>query len=88
MIYDGIHYDPQILETLEPGQSIQTVFLTSDAAVRGQAMEIASEAKALRQNTDVANFSIRCLLCQKLLSGQTEAQAHAKDTGHINFREV
>ena len=88
VIYDGIHYDPLIMEPLEPSQSIQTVFPTSDAAVLGQAMEIASEAKASRQYTDVANFSIRCLVCQKLLSGQTEAQAHAKATGHINFGEV
>ena len=88
VIYDGIHYDPLIMEPLEPSQLIQTVFPTSDAAVLGQAMEIASEAKASRQNTDVANFSIRCLVCQKLLSGQTEAQAHAKATGHINFGEV
>ncbi|XP_078309653.1 ubiquitin thioesterase OTU1-like [Crassostrea virginica] len=73
VIYDGIHYDPLIMEPLEPSQSIHTVFPTSDAAVLGQAMEIASEAKASRQNTDVANFSIRCLVCQKLLSGQTEA---------------
>ena len=70
------------------GESIQTVFPTSDVAVLGQAMEIASEAKASRQYTDVANFSIRCLVCQKLFSGQTEAQAHAKATGHINFGEV
>ena len=73
VIYDGIHYDPLIMEPLEPSQLIQTVFPTSDAAVLGQAMEIASEAKALRHNTDVANFCIRCLVCQKLLSGQTEA---------------
>ena len=88
MIYDGIHYDPLIMEPLEPSQSIQTVLLTSDAAVLGQAMEIASEAKASRQYTDVANFSIRCLVCQTLLSGQTETQTHAKATGHINFGEV
>ena len=88
MIYDGIHYDPLILEPLDQSQSIQTVFPTNDAAVFGQAIEIASEAKALRQYTDAAYFSIRCLVCQKLLSGQTEDQAHAKATGHINFRDV
>ena len=81
VIYDDIHYDPLIMEPLEPSQLIQTVFPTSDADVLGQ-------AKASRQNTDVANFSIRCLVCQKLLSGQTEAWAHAKAAGQINFGEV
>lgn len=88
VIYDGIHYDPLIMEPLDPSLPVQTIFPTSDASVLGQAMEIASEAKASRQFTDMANFSIRCLVCQKLLLGQSEAQAHAKTTGHINFGEV
>ena len=88
VIYDGIHFDPLILEPPDPSQSIQTVFPTNDAAVLGQAMKIVSEAKASRQYTNTTNVSIRCLVCQKLLSGQTEVQAHAKSTGHINFGEV
>ncbi|XP_056001492.1 ubiquitin thioesterase OTU1-like [Ostrea edulis] len=88
VIYDGIHYDPLILEPLDPNLHVQTIFPTSDASVLGQAMEIASEAKSARQFTDVSNFSIKCLVCQKLLTGQSEAQGHAKVTGHINFGEV
>ncbi|XP_062609107.1 ubiquitin thioesterase OTU1-like [Saccostrea cucullata] len=88
VIYDGIHYDPLIMEPLDPSLPVQTIFPTNDASVLAQAMEIASEAKASRQFTDVGNFSIKCLVCQKLLTGQGEAQAHAKATGHINFGEV
>ena len=41
-----------------------------------------------RQYTDVANFSLRCLVCGTALTGHTDAQAHAKKTGHVNFGEV
>lgn len=88
VIYDGIHYDPLILEPLVPGDDIQTIFSTLDGAVLAQAMDIASEAKASKQFTDVSSFSLKCLICQKLLTGQTQAQLHAKESGHINFGEV
>ncbi len=41
-----------------------------------------------RQFTDLANFSLRCLVCNQLLKGHTHAESHAKATGHINFGEV
>ena len=41
-----------------------------------------------RQYTDLANFSLRCLVCGQPLQGQTDAQSHAMATGHINFGEV
>ena len=87
VIYDGIHYDPLILEPLIPGGDVTTIFSTQNAAILAQAMELANEAKASRQFTDVAKFSLRCLVCQKALTGQVAAQDHAKATGHINFGE-
>lgn len=87
VIYDGIHYDPLIMESLIPGESVQTVFSTKDENVLAQAMEIANEAKQSRQFTDVGHFNLKCLVCSKLLVGQKEAQAHAKSTGHTNFGE-
>ena len=87
VIYDGVHYDPLIMEPLVAGGEIQTIFPTSDGAVLAQAMDIANEAKQSRQFTDVGSFTLRCLICQKSLRGQSEAQSHAKETGHINFGE-
>lgn len=87
VIYDGIHYDPLIMESLIPGENVSTIFSTKDESVLAQAMEIANEAKASRQYTDVGKFTLRCLVCQKSLIGQKEAQEHAKSTGHINFGE-
>ena len=80
LMYDGIHYDPLV-------KFNQTVFSTTDDLVMCQALSLAAEAKQMRQYTDVKNFSLRCLICQKALRGQDEAQQHAKESGHINFGE-
>lgn len=53
-----------------------------------QAEQLAIEAKSSRQFTDVAKFTLKCYVCDCLIKGQTEAQEHAKSTGHTNFGEV
>ncbi|XP_013783131.1 ubiquitin thioesterase OTU1-like [Limulus polyphemus] len=88
LIYDGIHYDPLMLEPLDHSHSVQTIFPKTDECVLQMAMEIAQEAKSSRQFTDIQNFSLRCLVCSQCLKGQQEAQQHAKDTGHCNFGEI
>ncbi|XP_009077965.1 PREDICTED: ubiquitin thioesterase OTU1, partial [Acanthisitta chloris] len=88
LIYDGIHYDP--LERRIPDSDIppQTIFPTTDDVVLAQALELADEARRKRQFTDVNHFTLRCMVCQKGLTGQLEAREHAKETGHTNFGEV
>ncbi|OXB67144.1 hypothetical protein ASZ78_015785 [Callipepla squamata] len=88
LIYDGIHYDP--LERKIPDSDVppQTIFSTTDDVVLAQALELADEARRKRQFTDVNRFTLRCMVCQKGLTGQVEAREHAKETGHTNFGEV
>lgn len=86
LIYDGIHYDPLMLEPVD-ASTPQTVFSTNDESILSLALELAAEARSSRQFTDVQGFSLRCLICQKALTGQSAAQEHAKATGHINFGE-
>ena len=89
LIYDGIHYDPLVMESADAdGATISTVFPTSDDAVLSQALEIGAEAKSCRQFTNVSNFTLRCLVCQTLLRGQKDAMEHGRRTGHSNFGEV
>lgn len=88
VIYDGIHYDPLMLEPFDTSEPHQVVFSTGDANILCQAMEIANEAKSSRQFTNVNSFTLKCLICQTHLKGQTDAQNHASQTGHINFGEV
>ncbi|CAI9721474.1 ubiquitin thioesterase OTU1-like [Octopus vulgaris] len=86
LIYDGIHYDPLILELDD--STCETIFSTSDDDVLQQALEIAAVAKANRQFTDVNKFTLRCIVCQTQLTGQSEAQQHAEQTGHIQFGQI
>lgn len=87
LIYDGIHYDPLVYESVDQSGGVATKFSIHNAVILAQALELASEAKSVRQFTDVEGFSLRCLACQIPLRGQREAQDHAKSTGHINFGE-
>ncbi|XP_043250943.1 yod1 deubiquitinase [Colletes latitarsis] len=87
LIFDGIHYDPLYLEPLD-GSSIQTIFPTEDERILLEAAELAREAKSSRQFTDVQKFTLMCNDCKIKLNGQTAAQQHAKETGHMNFGEV
>ncbi|XP_015108358.1 ubiquitin thioesterase OTU1 [Diachasma alloeum] len=87
LIFDGIHYDPLYLEPHDGG-SIQTIFPTNDERVLLEAGELAKEAKSSRQYTDVQNFTVKCLVCNIHLGGQTAASQHAKETGHMNFGEI
>lgn len=88
IIYDGIHFDPLYLQPFSQGLPIQTRFSTKDESVMHQAFELANEAKKAKQFTDLQNFQLKCLTCQKGLLGEKEAQDHAKATGHINFGEI
>ncbi|XP_048354603.1 ubiquitin thioesterase OTU1 isoform X1 [Sphaerodactylus townsendi] len=88
LIYDGIHYDPLERKILNSDIPPQTIFSASDDIVLAQALELADEARRKRQFTDVNRFTLRCMVCQKGLTGQAEAREHAKETGHTNFGEV
>ncbi|GFT00948.1 ubiquitin thioesterase OTU1 [Nephila pilipes] len=85
LIYDGIHYDPLVLEYED---NTQTIFPTSDQRPMDMAMELAREARSSRQFTDVANFSLSCKSCKLQVKGNVEAHEHALVTGHCEFGEV
>ncbi|XP_022710121.1 ubiquitin thioesterase OTU1-like [Varroa jacobsoni] len=87
LIYDGIHYDPLLLEYSD-GSGIRTTFSTDDHMILALALEVAQEAKRSGQFTDVQNFTLRCLECNRGVVGRAGAQAHAKSTGHNKFDEV
>ncbi|XP_050310069.1 ubiquitin thioesterase OTU1 [Anthonomus grandis grandis] len=87
LMFDGIHYDPLYLEPADGGK-IQTMFESSDDRILCEAKTLAQEAKSSRQFTDVNKFTLKCLVCNIMMKGQTEAQSHAQQTGHANFGEV
>ncbi|XP_077337325.1 ubiquitin thioesterase OTU1 [Lithobates pipiens] len=88
LIYDGIHYDPLQRQFPDPSMPPMTIFSTTDDGALVQALELADEARKKRKFTDVNRFALRCMVCQKGLTGQSAARDHAKETGHTNFGEV
>ncbi|XP_075471313.1 ubiquitin thioesterase OTU1 isoform X1 [Ascaphus truei] len=87
LIYDGIHYDPLQRQFPDQDSPPMTVFSTADDAALVHALELAEDARRKRQFTDVNRFALRCMVCQKGLTGQSSARDHAKETGHTNFGE-
>ncbi|XP_053603657.1 ubiquitin thioesterase Otu1 [Plodia interpunctella] len=86
LLFDGVHYDPLYLEQSDGG--IQTMFPAEDMDIYREAEQLAQEAKSSRQFTDLNKFTLKCMVCDKFLTGQAEAQKHAKETQHTNFGEV
>ncbi|XP_026737178.1 ubiquitin thioesterase OTU1 [Trichoplusia ni] len=86
LLFDGVHYDPLYLEQSDGG--IQTIFPAEDLEIYHEAEQLAHEAKSSRQFTDLNKFTLKCMVCDKFLTGQVEAQKHAKETMHTNFGEV
>eukprot|EP00055_Hartaetosiga_balthica_P016778 m.107676 g.107676 ORF g.107676 m.107676 type:complete len:396 (-) comp9179_c0_seq1:7944-9131(-) len=103
LLYDGVHYDPLVLargkdvvvgmcdkgktKLSEPMDVVKT-FSVNDCGVFDQMVAFAKELHELRQFTNVNSFAIMCLDCQKGLTGSTDAQHHAQQTGHFNFCET
>ncbi|KAL0832533.1 hypothetical protein ABMA28_000743 [Loxostege sticticalis] len=86
LLFDGVHYDPLYLEQSDGG--IKTVFPAEDMDIYHEAEQLAHEAKSSRQFTDLNKFTLKCMICDKFLTGQVEAQKHAKETMHTSFGEV
>ena len=87
LVYDGIHYDPLVLESAD-GVHRTTTFSTDDDEVLTLAVELGHEAKSSRQFTDVATFRLVCLQCRAVVTGETGARQHTTTTGHVNFGEI
>ncbi|CAG7828031.1 unnamed protein product [Allacma fusca] len=87
LLYDGIHYDPLYKDIFHLSQQ-KKLFPVVDTETLEQAVQLATEAKRAHQYTDVKNFQLRCNRCNRLLKGNTEAQQHAKTTGHVDFSEI
>lgn len=80
LLWDGIHYDPLVCGDV-------TTFDVDDVGALQAALDVAATARRNRQFTNLATFSVRCLVCGAGLTGQQDCVAHAQATGHTNFGE-
>mmetsp|Transcript_7288 Transcript_7288/g.22695 ORF Transcript_7288/g.22695 Transcript_7288/m.22695 type:complete len:249 (+) Transcript_7288:4608-5354(+) len=96
LIYDGLHYDalvfayPGLEDVSDTHVTVVDCSLEPISKINGfdrKARALAKKDQEQRLFTDVANFSLRCLVCQTGLVGENEAREHAKNTGHTNFGE-
>lgn len=89
LIYDGIHYDLLVRTPFAdaPAEFDMSVFDAGDEGVMVEGRALAERAQKAGKFTDTANFTLRCLVCQRGLKGETDAVEHAKKTGHTNFAE-
>ncbi|KAI5698712.1 hypothetical protein M8J75_010983 [Diaphorina citri] len=80
LIFDGIHYDPLYWEPSDMSGDIQTIFPTSNESIYKDAERLAVELKQSKQYTDVQRFRLKCLDCNRTLTGQLSAlSVPAKD---------
>ena len=87
LIFDGIHYDPLVLESNDVNNPHQTKFDSNDEEVIDLALEFARISKANHQYTDLKRMQLRCNQCKKLFT-QEGAREHASKTSHIDFSEI
>ncbi|CAE7364559.1 Yod1 [Symbiodinium microadriaticum] len=85
VLYDGIHYDALVLGTGDDELRDLTEFRPDEEDIKTQFQDLAKQLRRQRQFTNVATFSLQCLVCGQGLVGQEEAVDHAQRTGHQNF---
>jgi ubiquitin thioesterase OTU1 len=64
-----------------------TIFSPQDRSALDQVRELVQAARLSHRFTDTTAFTLRCEQCRAGLRGETEAQKHAKATGHASFVE-
>lgn len=89
LIYDGIHYDALALAAQDGTPEDQDLvrFNVGPAADHAETKAAAyvAEQHQQRKFVDTGTFTLRCLVCQQGVVGESQALEHAKATGHQNF---
>ena len=91
IVWSGIHYDALAFAPDGAGSdaSFDTKqFDSSDDAILSAASEIGRILREKHYFTDTAKFAIRCGQCSWKGKGESEAQKHAEETNHTDFREA
>ncbi|CAG0900786.1 unnamed protein product [Darwinula stevensoni] len=88
LLYDGIHYDALYKSYSTPhGEQVRKIFPLSDNQVLEEAKELACELRGSSRYIDTRKLNVMCSNCNILLTGTGGPEAHARETGHIHFKE-
>ena len=82
ILYDGIHYD-----ACERGNGKSIFHCDDKDEICNEVTSLLRNLKEKKQYTNTNSFSLVCNVCYKNLTGEKEAMAHAKETGHQNFAQ-
>lgn len=79
LLYDGAHFDPLLVNE-------RPLVPVADAGdVEADMHELAAKLMCVGAFTDVATDQLQCSACRARFAGEKQAQAHAQQTGHVNF---
>ena len=90
LIYDGLHYDPLVwaLDDAEEKEDVTLFEKSNESPAFIGAKAVAQDMHDKNAFTDTSKFALRCLVCGKGLTGESDAVQHAKESGgHTNFAE-
>ncbi|KAJ1675109.1 ubiquitin-specific protease otu1 [Spiromyces aspiralis] len=82
--YDAVAF---IHDLNDPGSVNQTQFIMDDDVAFSAARGVAQQLHDDGAYTELSSISHICSICNAQLRGVNQAQAHAAETGHTNFRE-
>lgn len=96
LVYSGIHYDviglspadPPYDHAYAPIEFDTKIFDVKDDVILERARELCQILQSRHYFTDTANFTLRCNICGKTMSGEMEAAEHASKTDHWDFEEA
>lgn len=96
LIYLGIHYDVLSLnvnlsnsaQDKQIDQCVWPMNTKEEDAIIEASHKLCLFLQSQNYSTNTTTFRIRCLVCYKVLVGESGASKHANETGHFNFGEV
>ena len=66
---------------------MRKIFPLSDDQVLEEAKDLACELRGSNRYIDTRKLNVMCSNCNILLTGIGSPEAHARETGHIHFKE-
>ena len=89
LLFDGIHYDALIsLDISNDKENEMKIFSVENSYVYDSCKKFALILNEQKQFVNSTSMKLICLQCNQQLTGEIDAQNHAKLTGHENFDQI
>ena len=91
IIYNGIHYDPLVMnfDEMIDSESDVTIFKTSDNDILNKFKEFGKQFTENGDFVDISNILLlECTDCKEKFHNKISATVHANNTDHWNFKQL